>query len=567
LVIALFIFAATGLDQTFLGETSAGIVEEIAKVLAAVVLLRGAQQYKWILNGLLIGAAIGAGFAGFESAGYIFRAFYSDLTAQDAGFTQFYGTLFTRALFAPFCHVVWTASVVGALWRVKKDQPFCFSMFFQKDFLRILALVVLLHMLWNSGLLWATPGNAALLKGQFYLWLTSIVGSWYLALLLAQEGLRQVRAANRIQTEPDVLYCGLDEIPGQQENQSISPRSVAKAESSEILRPIVIFIIATASLLFIVGMFAGVIRGPSSKSNNPDTVNENPVKISENSGGGSADHAATLTAPAKFALIPAGGFGMGDALGDLFKSVDTVYVSAFYMEENLVTKAQWDRVFTWAVAHGYKFSTVGAGKAPNHPVQTVCWDDCVKWCNARSEEEGLTPCYTTGTNVWRMGYIDLVVCDWNASGYRLPTEAEWEKAARGGLSGKRFPWGDTISHTQANYNSHSSDSYDVSSTRLHHPTYDDEVEPYTSPVGSFAPNGYGLYDMAGNIWEWCWDCFDGTSPGVLSDPVGPAWREGWMRIVRGGSWDSSAYLCKLSEREGKNPGLSSNDVGFRCVHR
>jgi len=198
LVLTLFLNKATELDR-LLGDMSAGIVEEIAKVLVAVfvavALVRGTQQSKWILHGLLVGAAVGAGFGGFESAGYIFRGFLEDLgnalAGYDHGLTNFYSTLVLRQLFAPFCHVVWTASVVGALWRVKKDQPFRFSMLFHKDFLRVLAFVVLLHMLWNSGLLWMTSYPQL----EVYLWLMSVVCSWYLVLLLVQEGLWQVRDA------------------------------------------------------------------------------------------------------------------------------------------------------------------------------------------------------------------------------------------------------------------------------------------------------------------------------------------------------------------------------------
>jgi RsiW-degrading membrane proteinase PrsW (M82 family) len=194
LVIALLLFATTGLNETFLGATSAGIIEEVAKALAAVALLHGARHSKWILNGLLIGAAVGAGFAGFESAGYIFRAFFSDLAEQNDSLTHTYATLFVRALMSPFCHVIWTASVVGALWRVKRDQRFQFSMLLHKDFLRILGFVMALHMLWNSGLLWSSSRNIHY-KARLILWSTSFIGSWYLAFLLVQEGLWQVRDA------------------------------------------------------------------------------------------------------------------------------------------------------------------------------------------------------------------------------------------------------------------------------------------------------------------------------------------------------------------------------------
>jgi RsiW-degrading membrane proteinase PrsW (M82 family) len=208
IIIALTLYQVTHLEETFLGATSAGIIEEIAKAAAAVLLLLRLPQSKWILNGLLVGAAVGAGFAGFESAGYLFNAFLKDLIHRDpttyeyiitflrrgvlTPFYGFYGTLFLRAIFAPFCHVVWTAAVVGGLWRVKQDQPFHMKMLIHPNFLRVLIFVVLLHMLWNSGLLWGGFG-IMLIKVQGYLWVTSFVGSWYLALLLFQEGLLQVR--------------------------------------------------------------------------------------------------------------------------------------------------------------------------------------------------------------------------------------------------------------------------------------------------------------------------------------------------------------------------------------
>jgi formylglycine-generating enzyme required for sulfatase activity len=226
----------------------------------------------------------------------------------------------------------------------------------------------------------------------------------------------------------------------------------------------------------------------------------------------------TNTAPPGMVLIPAGSFTMGDTFNEGCSSerpTHSVYISAFYMDTNEVSKAQWDEVHQWDIANGYGFDWVGSGKAPNHPVQRIRWYDLVKWCNARSEKEGLVPAYYTKaaqSNVYRTGQTN-VLNDWVkwTAGYRLPTEAEWEKAARGEASGHRFPWSDvdTISHSRANYeaNTHSH-AYDVSPTQGYHSDYVPGNNPCTSPVASFAANGYGLYDMAGNVFEWCWDWYD-----------------------------------------------------------
>jgi formylglycine-generating enzyme required for sulfatase activity len=292
-----------------------------------------------------------------------------------------------------------------------------------------------------------------------------------------------------------------------------------------------------------------------------------------------ADDAA---APSGMALIPAGSFTMGDTFNDSDISwgerpTHSVFVAAFYMDRYEVTKAQWDEVYQWAtnrpagVRYSFDYGDSGQGKAANHPAQTMTWYDAVKWCNARSEKENKTPAYYTSaalTTVYRSGPVDVQTnwVNWS-SGYRLPTEAEWEKAARGGASGHRFPWSnvDTITHSQANYYSSSSYAYDISPTRGYHQTFTNGVAPYTSPVGYFSPNGYGLYDMAGNVWEWCWDWWSGTyyssSPGT--DPRGPA--TGSDRVIRGGGWVINAIYCRTAYRDDYGPANRSLNIGFRSV--
>jgi formylglycine-generating enzyme required for sulfatase activity len=225
-------------------------------------------------------------------------------------------------------------------------------------------------------------------------------------------------------------------------------------------------------------------------------------------------------------------------------------VESFYMDSTEVSKEQWDEVYSWAITNGYAFDNVGAGKASTHPVQTVNWYDCVKWCNARSEKAGKTPCYTVSSIVYRTGESSPD-CDFDANGYRLPTSDEWEYAARGGLSDKRFPWGDTVGNTDANYYSSDTFSYDTGPTRGYNSTYDDGVTPYTSPVGSFAPNGYGLYDMAGNVYEWC-----NTTPS-----------SGSYRYVRGGGWYYYASNLRCGYESWDYPSYSNDSYGFRAVCR
>ncbi len=283
-----------------------------------------------------------------------------------------------------------------------------------------------------------------------------------------------------------------------------------------------------------------------------------------------ADDGSGLPAPAGMVYVPPGAFQMGDNLDSETDAqpVHNVFVSAFFMDKNLVSGLQWVGIYNWAVGHGYTFDYVGSWFAPNHPVQSIDWNDAVKWCNARSEMEGRTPCYYTSaaqTTVYRTGDLNLAnACvKWNANGYRLPTEAEWEKAARGGLVGKRYPWGDTINGSDANYGG-SGNPFVVNN-------------PATTPVGYYngnqtpagvdMANGYGLYDMAGNVQEMCWDWYSAAYYGdatALNDPRGPGGTG--YRVSRGGSWVSVASECRSALRGELGPSpYSSRFYGFRSV--
>ncbi len=301
----------------------------------------------------------------------------------------------------------------------------------------------------------------------------------------------------------------------------------------------------------------------------------------------------TPTPPPDLVRIPAGTFRMGDSFseGDADElPVHTVTLDAFYMSKYEITNQQYCDFLNAALDQGlitvvsgvvyqagagseiccdisstyggiayssgvFSVRTKAGRSMGNDPMIRVTWYGAAAYCNWRSEREGRQPCYDLST--WE--------CDFNKNGYRLPTEAEWEYAARGGLSGKRFPWGDTISHPQANYNS-TSYSYDVSLTSGFHPYFNDGTEPYTSPVGSFAPNGYGIHDMAGNVREWCNDWYSYTyySISPQTNPTGPA---AGHCVIRGGWWKDSASFCRVASRftSGVSRGYVNSEMGFRVV--
>ncbi|CAM2895256.1 formylglycine-generating enzyme family protein [Rariglobus hedericola] len=268
--------------------------------------------------------------------------------------------------------------------------------------------------------------------------------------------------------------------------------------------------------------------------------------------------------PAGMVAIPGGTFSMGEASNTDPESINflhSVTLSAFNMDAREVSKALWDEVAAWGLTHNYTDLPAGDVKAPGHPVQTISWYAAVKWCNARSEKEGRNPAYKVSGAVYRTSDNAGVTCDWTANGYRLPTEAEWERAARGGYADKAYPWGtDSITQLLANYKIGSS---------TYHSSYSTGGFPYTSPTGVFVANAYGLYDMSGNVAEWCWDPFVtgyyGTTDAAGPDPKGPA--TGTNRVCRGGSWNGSSSEATTYLRRSNAPATTANTIGFRTVCR
>ena len=236
-------------------------------------------------------------------------------------------------------------------------------------------------------------------------------------------------------------------------------------------------------------------------------------------------------------LIPAGAFQMGSNTGDNDeKPVHTVYVDAFHIDKREVTNSQYAEFLN---QYGRNADRDG------NELLDVDDPDCLI--------EKVGSAYQA-----KPGYEDHPVIEvtwYGASTYakfhkkRLPTEAEWEKAARGGLIGRKYPRGDIISHNDANYSG----------------TGGKDRWNETSPVGSFASNGYGLYDMSGNVWEWCSDKYakDYYIKSPAQNPRGPS--SGDRRVVRGGSWYYSIASLRCANRNNGNPTNADNFVGFRCA--
>ena len=229
-------------------------------------------------------------------------------------------------------------------------------------------------------------------------------------------------------------------------------------------------------------------------------------------------------------LVQAGTFQMGSsAYSDEQPAHMVTLTRNFYINKYEITQVQWNEIMG---------SNPSAFKGDAQPVEQVSWYDVIDFCNALSVLDGFTPAFS--------GSGDSLVCDFDASGYRLPTEAEWEFVVKGGniSSGYVYAGSDSVDDVAWHYGNSESMSH---------------------VVGSKAANELGIFDMSGNVWEWCWDRFDSNyySVSPAADPEGPA--SGSTRVVRGGSWGQGDFYQRTTNRAGRTPSDQQSFFGFRIV--
>jgi formylglycine-generating enzyme required for sulfatase activity len=254
--------------------------------------------------------------------------------------------------------------------------------------------------------------------------------------------------------------------------------------------------------------------------------------------------------PEGFVLVEGGTFTMGSPAKEPDRDRDEgpqhqVTVQSFYMGKYEVTQREWQELMGTTVAQQRNMAQQAAnasgwqlyGEGDLYPMYYVSWHEAIEYCNKRSVKEGLTPVYR--------GFGNSISCDWSANGYRLPTEAEWEYAAKGG--NKNF-----LTYLYAGSNSADAVAW-----------YEGNSEKMTHVVGTKAANDLGIYDLSGNMWEWCWDWKGNYGSGAQTDPAGPS--SGTNRVMRGGSWSSGTRDLRSSSRNDSIPSYRGSARGFRLV--
>lgn len=236
--------------------------------------------------------------------------------------------------------------------------------------------------------------------------------------------------------------------------------------------------------------------------------------------------------------------------GRLDNGTSSVTVNSFYIGKYELTQAEYKAVMGSNPASDYGFGD-------SYPVYKVSWFDAIEYCNRRSLQEGLKPCYkyaSSGSNPakwpsdWKSNYEKHanVSCNWIANGYRLPTEMEWMFAARGGNKTHNFIYSGSNDPDAVAWNLSNSGST-------------------SHTIGGKLANELGLYDMSGNVLEWCWDIFDDYPSDSKHNPKGAS--SGFFRVLRGGGWNNEAYTCTVAYRNGYAATDIGGLIGFRCVKR
>jgi len=310
----------------------------------------------------------------------------------------------------------------------------------------------------------------------------------------------------------------------------IRPMSCAsKRHPSAWIRAVTLIPAATTLLAFLAGCEkAGSTSQSQTESGHPAKVSSSgPIELTTRSG-------------VEMVYLPGGEFLMGSDRGNPDEApAHRVKVSAFALDKFEVTHEQFTKAQLPNPSHWQD--------NPKKPVERVRWRDAKQYCNERSLLESLTPCYNEKTADWD--------CDYSANGYRLPTEAEWEYACRAG-SDQQYDFGQPDKLRQYAW-------------------FSDNSEQQTHARAQKKANGFGIYDLYGNVSEWCEDVYSPTyyreSP--AADPSGPPNPgKDVKRVIRGGSWKSSANQCRASMRQGERTGdsdacFSTDYCGFRCVCR